>query len=151
MGVRQLSSASLQSIARTCSVPFTVASSLFLSMYLHETARKSSLQVADGATYLKIPAIVLAVLVFAIEIILDAIYLSNPTVPGIVRSWNALLYAFICMILGGYYFFVAFKIIQALNQLSDSPSTRQRRFRWVRITGQIPVQCVKPLTLFFSI
>lgn len=133
LGARQLTSAPLQSVSRTASIPLTIASTLFFTMYLHETIRKSTLRVSDGGGYLRIPAAVLAVVVCIIEIVLDAVYLADPLVPFQARTWNALLYGFICIGLSVYFFVIAVKIVQALRLVTDATSTTKstRRFRLI--------------------
>lgn len=141
IGARQLTTAPLQSVARTCSIPFSISSTLFLSIYLHDTARQSALRVADGGAHLHIPAAVTSAIVFIVEIVLDSIYLSDPAVPSLARSWNAFLYGFFCLALALYYFFVSLKILQALGHIKMSNSSSQtRKFRMVLLLESLSLE-----------
>jgi hypothetical protein len=80
----------------TVSLPFAVNSTLLLTFFWHETVNSSSVKFSFSIDTLKIPAAILCVLMFLVEIIIDALVVGKSRLPNlaIINSAIYLVFAF---------------------------------------------------------
>eukprot|EP01122_Echinamoeba_exundans_P002832 TRINITY_DN1281_c0_g1_i3.p1 TRINITY_DN1281_c0_g1~~TRINITY_DN1281_c0_g1_i3.p1 ORF type:complete len:386 (+),score=29.55 TRINITY_DN1281_c0_g1_i3:445-1602(+) len=120
LGARHLTTQHGSGSWRSASLPFTVASTLLLTFYWHETLSRTSLRVSLNIGRFKIPCYILIVLCFVVEIAIDTIRLTLHNISNFWRSINAVFYVIVAAGLSVFYIITAARIFIALKKSTAS-------------------------------
>eukprot|EP01122_Echinamoeba_exundans_P013948 TRINITY_DN6204_c0_g1_i1.p1 TRINITY_DN6204_c0_g1~~TRINITY_DN6204_c0_g1_i1.p1 ORF type:complete len:501 (+),score=28.03 TRINITY_DN6204_c0_g1_i1:99-1505(+) len=101
----------------TVSIPFAVNSTLLLTFFWWETVSYSSVKFSFSIETLKIPAIILCVLVFLVEIIIDALVVGRSRIPNLAII-NSAIYLVLGLALAIFFIVTSSRVLFRLLRIS---------------------------------
>jgi hypothetical protein len=127
---------SVTEIFFTAFVAMFVSSTVLIAMFWHELATQASMQITGGLTKLKIPAIIVILLLFVLEIVSSAIRAAKLKEVDVVQQVNAIYYVIVIILMISYYSYVAWKVFQFLRS-KDVLRKNDKILRDVRTLGRL--------------
>jgi hypothetical protein len=122
-------------IWHTISMPLSVAATLLLTVYWHETVGRSSLKFSFSIEKLKIPAYVLVAIVFLVEIVFDTLVL---TAVSNLPTIGASIYLIVALGLSIFFIVTSLRVLVQIWKIFRTPSGSQGKLTR-RVAALVPV------------